>query len=954
MFNGGVRGKRAKDGVGFLSTAEQFNQKSFLVPTVTSFSVTDVSYVPLDNTAVDTAGGETIVINGSGFASGATVQVGATTIGSVTFVDQNRLAFTAPALSSGSYTIYVTNSNGGTGILLSGLVYSGVPTFTTTAGTLGTVYETANVNTAVVATGDAPITYSVISGTLPSGATLNSNGTITGNAPVDGSSTTYSFTIQATDGQLQDSTRAFTLTINTDVLSFGLANNTVYTLTGGTAISNVTLNATSSANANSAVTYAANTLPTGVSLSGNTIFGTPTVEQTVYTAVTATATQTGRTATRFVSWIVSVGDPFFKYVSLLLKGDGTNGAQNNTFLDGSTNNFAITRNGNTTQGTFSPYGANWSNYFDGSDYLSLADNANLNPGTQDFVMEAWVYLTGTTGNNQGINGKGTPGTDGYTLFVTDALVLSFIWNGTGGATITGGTLGLNTWNHVAVVRNNSVIRLYLNGVGAVSSTACTTDITSTATKFVGQARGGNPILGYMSNYRMTKNSLPAGYNATSSTLTVPTAPLTAISGTSLLTCADNRLVDDSTNNFTITKNGDVSVQRFSPFSPAAAYSAGTIGGGGYFDGTGDYLSLASNAAFTVGTGAVTIEAWIYCTSLTQSYQGIIGGRLQDAGTGYPGLSLVIDDSKLFFTIMGISTGLVDTVNVSLNQWIHVVGVRSGTNAALFVNGVRKAFSASNSTNGTTSNMAIGRYYSADDGYYFSGYISSARIVKGTAVYDPTVATLTVPTAPPTAITNTSLLLNYTNAGIIDNTMINNLETVGNAQISTAQSKFGGSSMYFDGTGDYLKTPSSPNLGFGTSDFTVECWINTSTKNIVILDPRISNIEPGVFFIQSTTGFIGYYDNTVGSLSGTTNVTTGAWFHLAWTRSGTTFRMFVNGTQEYSGTNSGNFGASRPAVIGASWEISAFVNGYIDDLRITKGYARYTSNFSPPTSSLLSQ
>ena len=305
MFNGGVRGKRAKDGVGFLSTAEQFNQKSFLVPTVTSFSVTDVSYVPLDNTAVNTAGGETIVINGSGFASGATVQVGATTIGSVTFIDQNRLAFTAPALSSGSYTIYVTNSNGGTGILLSGLVYSGLPTFTTTAGSLGAAYETANINISVVATGDAPITYSLLSGTLPTGTTLNSNGTITGNAPVDSSSTTYSFTIQASDAQLQDTTRAFTLTINTDVVTWitPAAGNAYSVFANSAPISNVSLSASSAAGYN--ITYAANTLPTGVSLSGNTIFGTPTVEQTVYTALTATAATTGRSASRFISWIVS-------------------------------------------------------------------------------------------------------------------------------------------------------------------------------------------------------------------------------------------------------------------------------------------------------------------------------------------------------------------------------------------------------------------------------------------------------------------------------------------------------------------------------------------------------------------------------------------------------------------------------------------------------------------------
>ena len=70
---------------------------------------------------------------------------------------------------------------------------------------------------------------------------------------------------------------------------------------------------------------------------------------------------------------VAPSDPNFRNVTLLLHGDGTNGGQNNTFVDSSANAFTITRNGNTTQGSFSPYGSNWSNYFDGSsDWLRFS------------------------------------------------------------------------------------------------------------------------------------------------------------------------------------------------------------------------------------------------------------------------------------------------------------------------------------------------------------------------------------------------------------------------------------------------------------------------------------------------------------------------------------------------------------------------------------------------------
>lgn len=92
-------------------------------------------------------------------------------------------------------------------------------------------------------------------------------------------------------------------------------------------------------------------------------------------------------------------DPYFFYNTLLLPGNGTNGAQNNTFLDSSTNNFTVTRNGNTTQGTFTPYGSNWSNNFGGSTnyYLTIPSGQTpLNLSTGDFTVECWVNLTDIT------------------------------------------------------------------------------------------------------------------------------------------------------------------------------------------------------------------------------------------------------------------------------------------------------------------------------------------------------------------------------------------------------------------------------------------------------------------------------------------------------------------------------------------------------------------------------
>jgi hypothetical protein len=931
MFNAGVRGKRAKDGVGFLSTAEQFNQKSFLVPTVTSFSITDVSYVPLDNTAVDTAGGEIIVINGSGFASGATVQVGATTIGSVTFVDQNRLAFSAPALSSGSYTIYVTNSNGGTGILLSGLVYSGLPTFTTTAGTLGTVYETANINTAVVATGDAPITYTLLSGTLPAGANINSNGTITGTAPVDGSSTTYSFTIQASDGQLQDSTRAFTLTINTDVLSWGLANNTVYALDGGVAMSNVTLTATSSANSNSAVTFAANTLPTGVSLSDNTIFGTPTVDQTVYTAVTATATQTGRTATRFVSWVVQLADVFWKYNTLAIQGAST------TFLDdASTNNFAATITGDIKPNSFNPYSPGYySNNFDGTgDYLSFPNNAVFAFGTGSYTIEFWI--NGPLNNDKFIlGGRSAIGTMHITTggSSSTAGVLRYVGSST---IVSSNVITDGTWHHCAIVRNGSSnITLYVDGVSVGTGTDTTNYTSTSGTWYIASNDVGisNNPTAYISNLRIVK-----GTAVYTSNFTPSTTPLAAIANTSLLTCQSNRFIDTSTNAFTVTVGGNPIVNSFGPFVPNSNYSTY---GSTYFNDSAAYINIPNNAAFAFGTADFTIEFWVHTTDAT-------GGLVSQGVTG--GWATTLYSNTLYWQSSWNQANLwtFTATSITNGAWHHLAFSRASGSTKFFIDGVLVATNADTTNYSVTSgSLIIGRDGNPAD---FKGYMTDVRVVKGTAIY---TAAFTPPTAPLTAIANTSLLTLQNNQPVNNNRFLDNstnnflIDRYGNATQGTFSPYGGNWSNYFDGSGDYLSIAN--NSAFNqNSAFTVECWVNSSAG--------------GYFFTQLNSGYLGlnYTADTrkiqvdksfVGvQITSTNSFSFNQWHHVAMSYDGTTTRLFVNGALEGS-VAGGGVASNTDTRIGNYNTGSNFYTGYISNFRVSNT-GLYTSAFTPSTTPLI--
>jgi hypothetical protein len=202
----------------FMSGNINMSGTSLSVNTIVTPKVSSIVY-PGDDTAANIAGGQTITLNGNGFQVGASVLIAGTVVGSVSFISSTQLTFVSPATSAGSYVLYVINTDGGTAISIPGIQYSGVPTWTTSAGSLGSIAKSTSVNINIAATGDAPITYSVYSGSLPSGVSLNtSTGAITGTAPNETSTTTYNFTIRATDGQNQDTDRAFSLTVNAIII----------------------------------------------------------------------------------------------------------------------------------------------------------------------------------------------------------------------------------------------------------------------------------------------------------------------------------------------------------------------------------------------------------------------------------------------------------------------------------------------------------------------------------------------------------------------------------------------------------------------------------------------------------------------------------------------------------------------------------------------------------------
>ena len=217
---------------------------------------------------------------------------------------------------------------------------------------------------------------------------------------------------------------------------------------------------------------------------------------------------------------------------------------------------------------------------------------------------------------------------------------------------------------------------------------------------------------------------------------------------------------------------------------------------------------------------------------------------------------------------------------------------------------------------------------------------------------------------------TSLLLPFDGSDAATSTsdLSNRNATVtfaGTAQLSTGQSKFGGSSLLLDGNSDYLTISDTYwNTAINSGNWTVEFWVRFAalgsneelignrgdvggdSSNGWALRKKDSNNIILYWYEGGQFNYLNHAQGTQTALSADT------WYHIAVTRSGNTWKLFLNGTAEDTVTDSGTIvtGTGNRLFIG-NFGVN-YLNGYMDDLRITVGQARYTSNFTAPTSAHL--
>ena len=669
-------------------------------------------------------------------------------------------------------------------------------------------------------------------------------------------------------------------------------------------------------------------------------------------------------------------DPYFNLTTLLLSTTATNGQQNNTFQDSSTNNFTITRNPATgpnapTQGTLSPFSqTGWSNYFSSANISC----PNINFSTNAFCIEGWFYFTDVT--TQNINLWGTTSGSGSQPKMN--LVANYQYNsnllnfdvgsfGTNPLSASMSYINNNAWNHIAIVREGTgtnQAKMYINGTARSTGTFsgnCSTITGVFNICYMGEALGIK-FPGWVSNFRIVNGS-PV-YTAD---FTPSTTPLTAITNTVLLTCQANRFVDSNTQVAakTITLTGTPTVVPFSPFNPTSAWSASTVGGSGYFSSS--YLTVPAGSAFNLGTNDFCIEFWLNPIA-PATYGGILSF---DNNGDYPlNFSYASTNSSNLQANFGTTTAWLFTAffdtSTTTNAWAHYVATRSGSTFRLFKNGVLKATGTSTGTIGDSSGNI---YINGNSSSAGTTYISNLRIINGsipTAYQTSSTTTgttiFTVPTSPLTTTSqgatasDVKLLLNFTNSGIYDATAKNVLETVGSAQVSNTTSQWPTTSMLFNGTTDYLQVNTASDLyNLSSGNWTIEAWVYRTGTNqmspISYLNGSGTTLNGWSIEVNRTSAGTLYFASYNASTSPSGSVISAGnlvplniWTYIAVTCVGTTVTLYVNGTNVGSGARGtiGNDSSCRLRIGGMNYTTVRYWQGYIQDPRITKGYARTIS------------
>lgn len=646
-----------------------------------------------------------------------------------------------------------------------------------------------------------------------------------------------------------------------------------------------------------------------------------------------------------------------RFTTTLIKASGNNGTNTAGLTDASSNNATITTPSNSpTNHALSPYHpGGYSTSFNGSNsHIDVASSADFAFGSNDFTIEFWAYpkavtiaaiLDPRTTDSQAVPWIGLRDTGYWYYYVSGAnRILG-----------TADSVTADQWYHVAICRSSGTTKMFVNGRQDGSSYTDNTSyvqggVWRTGTRYSGDTLGFN---GYIRDFRCINGT--ALYTAD---FAVPTSPLTAVANTKLLHSHLPCIADGSSSKHTITQD-NMAVARVGPYDHSP-YASGFAdhGSSALIESKQYYVSVPSwKGGTTSYSGEFTYEGWFYFTETDGFQNNVILSEHPSSGNR----GLLWYNNTYYAVLASSTSGWSAAGGVSFGSigkgWHHIALVRDGDVLRPFVNGKQ----------GTTTTLSSGAALNFPDyatliGTGYEGwestdafYLGEFRIVWGSAVY---TSDFTVPTEPLSAITNTVRLVRPAAPNIFDQSGdAAEIVLVGDAKSSTAQTKNASASMYFDGTGDAVRVGSTrgtadsydlDQFAFSDEPLAIEFWMRpgAATKQTVVswIKYNSSGGRNTPHFYMENDGTLKYWRNA-SIIASTSALSANTWYHVSYNRFGGRDAFYLNGTSVGTSTigntayEQGRMAIGQYLTTSNGLYSSDYYNGYIEDIRVTKGKIR---------------